>query len=67
METTLLRLPAVIAATGLSRSAIYRLEASGQFPARVQISKRATAWRADEVEAFVTSRPRVAKPAGRAS
>jgi prophage regulatory protein len=58
MTTTLLRLPDVIRATGLSRSAIYRLEARGEFPARVRVSTRATAWRSDAVIAWIDSRPR---------
>jgi prophage regulatory protein len=55
--TTLLRLPDVIRATGLSRSAIYRLEARGDFPARVRLSVRATAWRSDLVSAWIEARP----------
>jgi prophage regulatory protein len=56
--TTLLRLPDVIRATGLSRSAIYRLEAAGKFPPRVRVSARATAWRSDLVSAWIDARPR---------
>jgi prophage regulatory protein len=54
----LLRLPEVRRLTGLSRSSIYRLEAISGFPARVRLSERATAWRADEVLAWVEARPR---------
>jgi prophage regulatory protein len=60
MTTTLYRLPAVRQVTGLSRSQLYRLEAGGKFPGRVKLSQRASAWRADEVEAWVNSRPRAA-------
>jgi prophage regulatory protein len=49
----LLRLPEVIAMTGLSRSQLYHLEAAGQFPKRVPLSERSTAWASDEVEAWV--------------
>lgn len=55
---SLLRLKSVIALTGLSRSNVYRLEADGLFPARVKLSARASAWRADEVAAWIESRPR---------
>lgn len=39
-----LRLPEVCERTGLSRSQIYRLEAAGQFPARVKLGVSASAW-----------------------
>jgi prophage regulatory protein len=53
----LLRLPAVIEATGLGRSAIYALEARGEFPRRRKLTPRASAWRSDEVAAWIDSRP----------
>jgi hypothetical protein len=36
-----LRLPAVCRMTGLRRSTIYRMQASGQFPQRIKIGARA--------------------------
>ena len=51
----LLRLPAVIAATGLSRSTIYLREQRGEFPKRVKLGA-STAWPAHEVEAWVRAR-----------
>jgi prophage regulatory protein len=56
---SLLRLKAVIELTGLCRSNVYRLEAEGTFPARVRLSERASAWRREEVVAWIESRPRV--------
>jgi prophage regulatory protein len=56
----LLRLREVQRISGLSRSSIYRMEAAGNFPARVQLSERAIAWRADEIHAWIAARPRVA-------
>jgi prophage regulatory protein len=53
---TLLRLPAVKAATGLSRSEIYRRIALGEFPASVPIGTRARAWPASAVEFWVKAR-----------
>lgn len=44
--------------TGLSRSSIYRLEALGQFPARVKLGEAACGWRSDEIEAWIKSRQR---------
>lgn len=52
----LLRLQSVKAATGLGRSSIYSLEASGDFPKRVSIGPRAVAWRASEIQAWINSR-----------
>ena len=52
----LLKLPSVKAATGLSRSAIYALEAAGKFPKRVAIGPRAVAWRDSGVQAWINSR-----------
>ena len=56
---SLLRLPDVQKLTGLSRSSVYRLEASGDFPQHVRLSERATAWRKDELLEWVDTRPRV--------
>lgn len=52
----LLRLPAVKARTGLSRSAIYRAIAESQFPAPVKLGERASGWLDTEVSAWVCSR-----------
>ena len=56
---SLFRLPDVMRLTGLGRSSIYRLEAKGEFPKRVRLSKRATAWRESELLDWVNTRPRV--------
>jgi prophage regulatory protein len=52
----LLRLPDVMRLTGLSRTTLYRLIDKGQFPRQINISVRAVAWRASEVEAWIHSR-----------
>jgi prophage regulatory protein len=49
----LLRKPDVTARTGLSVSAIYRLETSGRFPRRFQIGLRAVAWYESDIEEFI--------------
>jgi prophage regulatory protein len=54
----LLRLPDVMARTGLGRDTIYRLERAGEFPARVRLGARATAWREDELLVWLDARPR---------
>jgi prophage regulatory protein len=53
----LLRLPAVIELTGLGRDTIYRYIREGRFPAQRRISDRASAWREDEIRAWIDSRP----------
>ena len=51
-----LRLPEVRALTGLSRSQIYRLEATGQFPKRVKLGECSSAWVDLEVAQWQTDR-----------
>lgn len=52
----MLRMPAVIQRTGLSRSTIYALAATGKFPRQIKISKSAAAWLASEVDAYLAER-----------
>ena len=42
----------------LSRAGIYKLMAAGKFPRPVQVTARAVRWHSDEIEAWLTSRPR---------
>lgn len=55
--TRLLRLDTVIDLVGLQRSTIYKLEADGQFPKRRKLTERSSAWREDEILAWMDSRP----------
>lgn len=52
-SVSLLRISAVCARTGLSRSTIYAREAAGDFPKRIKIGKRASAWRSDEIAGYI--------------
>lgn len=61
--TRMLRIPDVITATGLSRTRIYELERMGKFPERRKLSERATAWRSDDIDAWIESRP-IARTSG---
>ena len=54
--SSLIRLPAVMQMSGLSRATIYRLESAGAFPPRVRISERAVGWRLDQVEQWMQQR-----------
>jgi len=51
---TLLRLPHVIARTGLSRSEIYRLLKVRAFPQPLKLGIRAIAWDEDAIEQWIT-------------
>ena len=53
----LLRLPAVLWATGLARSTVYRMVAEHTFPAPVRLAKRAVGWRRDDVRQWAAARP----------
>ena len=53
-----IRLRDVERLTGLSKSSVYRLEALGEFPTRVKLSARASAWKINEVTQWLAARPR---------
>jgi prophage regulatory protein len=55
-----IRLREVSRLTGLSRSSVYRLESAGNFPRRVKLSERASAWKCSEVKQWLAERPRAA-------
>jgi len=48
-----LRLKDVIQIVGLSRSSIYALKASGNFPNSFMLGKRAVAWLDSEIQSWV--------------
>ncbi len=52
----LIRLPDVQRATGLRRSALYRLARNGQFPKPLKIGPRSSAWRSDEVDSWILAK-----------
>ena len=52
----LLRLPAVLRATGLGRSTLYKLISERAFPPPVKLAKRAVAWRQEEVQRWASAR-----------
>ena len=53
MATAILRLPAVKARTGLSRSTIYLRISEGQFPKPVSLGSRAVGWIESEIDEWV--------------
>ena len=56
MAHTILRLPAVKASTGLSRSTIYLRVAQGTFPRPVSLGGRAVGWLEAEVQEWLERR-----------
>ena len=62
--TRFLRLPEVMARTGLSRATIYARMAEGRFPRQVRIGARAVGWIEAEVEAWIQERIARSRGAG---
>jgi len=50
---TILRLPAVIQRTGLSRSTIYTLIKGGRLKPPISLGARAVGWLSSDVDAFI--------------
>ena len=53
---TILRLPDVLAKTGISRSLAYALINKGEFPPSIQLSERAVGWDSEAVDAWINAR-----------
>jgi prophage regulatory protein len=58
MANTILRLPAVRARTGLSRSTIYLRISDGAFPRPVSLGARAVGWVESDVEEWISHKIR---------
>ncbi len=52
----IIRLPAVMALTGLGRSSIYAAIDRGEFPAQVKLTIRAVGFVASEIDDWISSR-----------
>ena len=61
MSTKLIKLRAVKDWTGLSRSSIYAMMKSGNFPKSVSIGARAIAWADTDIQAWIDSRISLSK------
>ena len=53
MNTTIIRLPEVMAKTGLSRSTIYFQISNGDFPKGIPIGEHARGWLNHEIEEWI--------------
>ncbi len=60
--TRLMRLPEVLQFTGLPRSTVYAMTNKGNFPKPVKLSERSSAWRSDEIQAWIESRTAASRP-----
>ncbi len=63
MAYIILRLPAVKARTGLSRSTIHLLVRAGTFPPPVRLGKRMVGWPEAEIDAWVSRQIRQSRKA----
>jgi prophage regulatory protein len=60
---TILRLPAVIANIGLSRSSIYFRVAEGTFPRPVSLGARAVGWLESDIQEWLRQRVELSRKA----
>lgn len=56
MNNQILRLPEVLDKTSLSRSSIYVLINTGQFPKQIKLGERSVGWIAEEINDWIDSR-----------
>lgn len=56
MPQNLLRLPAVLQRVGLSRSSLYSLVSTGEFPRSIRIGKRSVAWLETDISDWIDER-----------
>ena len=54
MATFIVRLPTVLARTGLSRSTIYQRIADGTFPKQISLGARAVGWIESEISDWLS-------------
>ena len=55
---SIIRLPDVMMHTGLGRSSIYRMAATGDFPKPLKLGRHASGWRWGEIVDWLLSRER---------
>ena len=66
MAQSILRLPAVKARTGLSRSTIYLRLSQGRFPSPISLGGRAVGWLEEEVNGWIAERIQASRKTGSA-
>jgi prophage regulatory protein len=58
---SVIRLPGVVAKTGLSRSSIYAAIGKNQFPTSIPLGARAVGWLESDIDAWLESRIRLGR------
>ena len=58
MDSIIYRERDVLAVLGISKATLWRWRRAGQFPDPIQLGPNTVAWRRDEVESWLASRPR---------
>ncbi|NOH69064.1 helix-turn-helix transcriptional regulator [Vibrio rotiferianus] len=61
MSNKIIRLPEVMAKTGLSRSSIYLNMSNGDFPKSISLGVRAVGWTESDIEEWIEKRIAVSK------
>ncbi|MEZ5530732.1 MAG: AlpA family transcriptional regulator [Porticoccaceae bacterium] len=56
MDNRILRLPQVIELTGFSRSSIYALMKTGEFPLNIKLGQRAVGWKEQDITNWINNR-----------
>lgn len=56
MQESLLRLPTVMARTGLSKSSVYLKTSKGEFPKPIPLGTRAVGWLESDIQAWINQR-----------
>ena len=64
MSETILRLPAVKARIGLSRSTIYQLVAQRRFPRQIALGSRSVGWLESEINEWLAAQVDRSRQAG---
>lgn len=62
METQILRVPEMLARTGLSRMTIWRRIRAGTFPAPIELGANSIGWLASDITEWLENRPRRTYP-----
>jgi len=65
MATAILRLPAVKARTGLSRSTIYLYINQGKFPAQICLGSRSVGWLESDIDSWLNQKIEVSRKAAK--
>ena len=53
MSDRIIRLPEVMAKTGLSRSSVYLAISKGNFPEQIKLGERSTGWSLEQVDKWI--------------